>query len=125
MNVSTISREAKKCLELFTALSSVLSAPPPNLQSGIDLENTKLAVDDSRARFRAWGTNIAAFHDSKLRTSLDSRLKEAPGILGRATQILKDLQEYLSDGNHTLLASNLCLFLMYSSDSDHFGAQTE
>lgn len=99
MNTSTISYEAKKCLELFTELSTILNSTPsdPAQQPEIDYETTKLATEDARARFRAWGTNIAAFHNSALRTSLDSRLKEAPSILGRTLQVLIDLREYLTD----------------------------
>lgn len=67
-------------------------------QRGFDLESTRLTIEDARARFKAWGASIAAFHDGTLRTSLDSRLKEAPGIRGRTLQVLQDLQEYLHDG---------------------------
>ena len=111
MDASTISFEAKKCLELFTELSTLLdlvpSTPTFQLPPGISHEIAKLAIEDSRAKFRAWGTNIAAFHESRLRTSLDSRLKEAPSISARTIQVLADLQEYLTSGGCSLISYNL------------------
>ena len=55
-------------------------------------------MKDASARFKAWGKGIAAFHDGYVKTSLDSRLREAPEIRGRALQILQYLQEYLHEG---------------------------
>ena len=108
MNSPTISVEAKKCLALFESkeLSATLKDTTAQPTGGINREITLLAIDDARARYRAWGTNIAAFHASGLRTSLDSRLKEAPSILSRTLQVLVDLREYLTDGQspqHTIL----------------------
>lgn len=111
MNTTTVSFEAKKCLELFTGLSTTLNSTPldPAQRLDLDYEITKLAIEDARARFTAWGTNIAAFHNSAVRTSLDSRLKEAPGILGRTLQVLTDLREYLTDSEWY----TLCLYVVF------------
>jgi hypothetical protein len=65
---------------------------------GYDTYLALLSMKDASARFKAWGESIAAFHDGCVKTSLDSRLREAPEIRGRALQILQYLQEYLHEG---------------------------
>jgi hypothetical protein len=65
---------------------------------GYDRDHALLTMQDARARFKAWGESIAAFHPGSVRTSLDFRLREAPEVRGRALQILEYLQEYLHEG---------------------------
>jgi len=98
--VSAISLIARACLKKFEILHDLLQSLPLDQPGDIelDLQNTRLVVEDAQARFKAWGTNIAAFRDGNLRISLDFRLNEAPGVKSRAIRILKDLEEYLDDG---------------------------
>jgi len=67
-------------------------------QNGYDRNLVLLSMLDARAKFKAWGGNIAAFRKPYLSTSLDFRLKEAPEIRTRLLQVLEYLQEYLNDG---------------------------
>jgi len=98
--VSVISLIARACLKKFERLHDILHSLPLDQpgETEFDLQNTRLVVEDAHARFKAWGTNIAAFCDGNLRVSLDFRLNEAPGVKSRAIQILQDLDEYLDDG---------------------------
>lgn len=91
---------AKVCLGRFKVLQAVLngSQSDKHEQLGLDLDFIRLTIEDTQARFKAWGSNIAAFHNGALRTSLDFRLAEAPGMRRRTLQMLEDLQEYLRDG---------------------------
>lgn len=90
---SPISLLSNDCLEIFQELGGASSNP----QLDFDLDTVQGTIEDARARFRAWGTNIAAFRNGKLRTSLDFRLSEAPGIRNTILQVLKDLKEYLAE----------------------------
>lgn len=94
----TISDESKRCLDLFKELSLAVESVsgPYRTDKSIDHDKASLTLEDAKARFRAWGTNIAAFHDSTQRTSLDARLKEAPEMSSRALRILGDLQDNLA-----------------------------
>ncbi len=80
---------------------------------GEDAHLALFAMQDARARFKAWGESIAAFHDVLARDSLDFRLREALEIRGRAVEILNYLQEYLHEGE---LSGILLLFAFYSAD---------
>ena len=95
---STICLLANGCLKKFKRLFDVLNRQYTSIDAQVDLDSTRLVIEDAQARFRAWGTNIAAFREGKHRISLDYRLNEAPGIKRRTLQILGDLQEYLGDG---------------------------
>ena len=91
---------AKDCLQRFEGLRDVLHSSQSDKadQLWFDLDFTHNTIEDAQARFKAWGTNIAAFSNGTLRTSLDFRLAEAPGIKRRTLQVLEDLQEYLGEG---------------------------
>jgi len=97
---SAISLISRACLEKFERLHDILQSLPSEEAGDIELDvhNAKLVIEDALARFKAWGTNIAAFRDGNLRISLDFRLREAPRVKGRALRILRDLEEYLDDG---------------------------
>jgi hypothetical protein len=69
-----------------------------SVQNGYNRNFVLLTMQDGRAKFKAWGTNIAAFKDGRHPTSLDSRLKDAPEIRSRLLNVLQYLQEYLNDG---------------------------
>jgi hypothetical protein len=69
-----------------------------SIQEGYDRNFVFLTMQDGRARFKAWGTNIAAFKDGRHPTSLDFRLKDGPEIRSRLLNVLEYLQEYLKDG---------------------------
>jgi hypothetical protein len=93
---------SKDCLKRFRYIDGLLQDPEASHGeyeiSGYDTHLALLAIQDARARFKAWGESIAAFHDGPAKTSLDFRLREAPEIRGRALQILEYLQEYLHEG---------------------------
>lgn len=72
--------------------------PEDSVQIGYNRNSVLLVMQDGRARFKAWGTNIAAFRDGQLPTSLDFRLKDALEIRSRLLKVLEYLQEYLGDG---------------------------
>jgi hypothetical protein len=105
--VSSISVLANGCLERFKKLVVSLQRPGTPGDAGFDIESTRLAIEDARARFKAWGTSIAAFHNGRLRTSLDFRLNEAPGIRGRTVQVLRDLQEYLDEATSIVVGDKV------------------
>lgn len=91
---------AKDCLRRFDGLYVALRNWHQNdsQQSTFDLGFMQSTIEDAHTRFRAWGTNIAAFRNEKSRTSLDFRLAEAPRIKYRTVQVLEDLQQYLIEG---------------------------
>src|SRR3954466_15718302 len=96
---SPIYASASACRRKFEELSHVLHGMFTNRKDQLtfDLDYTHNLVEDAKARFKAWGTNIAAFRHGTLRTSLDSRLSKAPGIRDSTLQVLGDLQEYLTE----------------------------
>lgn len=91
---------AKDCLRRFDGLYVTLRNSHQNgsQQFTFDLGLVQSTIEDAHTRFRAWGTNIAAFRHGKSRTSLDFRLAEAPRIKYRTVQVLEDLQQYLNEG---------------------------
>jgi hypothetical protein len=99
---SAISLLSKGCLKRFRYIDGLLqdleASNGEDEIFGYDTHLALLTMQDARARFKAWGESIAAFHDGLARTSLDFRLREAPEIRGRALQILGYLQEYLYEG---------------------------
>jgi hypothetical protein len=98
MSSPTITSKAVACRDALQELSKIVSSANSSssryLVRGKELQKS---VDDAIARFRAWATSIAAFHDSKRRTSLDFRLKDSPEITMRTLRILDDLHEYVTD----------------------------
>jgi malonyl CoA-acyl carrier protein transacylase len=99
---AAISLLSRDCLKRFDYVCDILK----DIQIGKNWDETPrfdtslalLAAQDACARFKAWGDSIAAFHDGCVRTSLDSRLREAPDFRRRALQILEYMQEYLHEG---------------------------
>lgn len=94
---STLYVLATGCRKLFLEITT-------NKDHALKIEDgaAVTSVEDLSARFLAWGTNIAALHDSHRRTSLDFRLRQAPDISERARSILEELSEYLTDSMITL-----------------------
>jgi hypothetical protein len=101
--LSPIFLVAKSCLMKFRELSAEFYVFEPDKaeQLGFDLDPTRLVIEEGQARFKAWGSNIAAFRNGKLRTSLDFRLAEASGMKRRTLQVLTDLREYLNEGEQS------------------------
>ncbi|KFZ13509.1 hypothetical protein V502_06562 [Pseudogymnoascus sp. VKM F-4520 (FW-2644)] len=90
---------AKDCLCRFEGLYVALhnSDLDGSQQLTFDLGSMQSTIEDAHTRFRAWGTNIAAFRNGTSRASLDFRLAEAPRIKYRTMQVLEDLKQYLSE----------------------------
>ncbi|KAM3075257.1 hypothetical protein ACMFMG_007299 [Clarireedia jacksonii] len=82
------------CLERFRNAVQILKETRPSQATsyGYDLEFSLFTIQDAFAHFKAWGNNIAAFHDGVLRSSLEFRLKEASEIRQRILKILGNLQ---------------------------------
>lgn len=102
---AAISLLSKDCLKRFHRICDILQDEAPNHPSlpedgfpSLDTHLALLTMQDARARFKAWGDSIAAFHPGHVRTSLDFRLEEASEVRGRVLQILEYLQEYLHEG---------------------------
>src|SRR6187402_3361550 len=66
---------ASSCRQTFEELSQILHGISPDGEDQLtfDLDHTHALIEDAKARFKAWGTNIAAFRNGTLRTSLDFR----------------------------------------------------
>ena len=96
-NPSAISILAKDCLMRLKQICSILKSTRLDVTS-YDPNIALPTMEDALARFRAWGSSIAAFQPGLAKTSLDSRLREAGGIRNRALKILEELQEYLHEG---------------------------
>lgn len=93
----TINLEARICLRELEKICADLRnlAPDEALTAGFDRHVACLNFEDSRAKFKAWGVNIAAFRSESRQTSLQFRLRNAPDIQKRVSQVLAELQEYL------------------------------
>ena len=116
--ISAISLLANNCLRKFLKLFGILRDLHPPVDIGLDIDSARLSIEEAQAGFKAWGTNIAAFEDGKLPTSLDYRLNEAPAIKGGTLQILRDLEEYLDDGNlNRAIPSNLVEHVLISKSN--------
>ncbi|TAQ86664.1 hypothetical protein B7494_g5027 [Chlorociboria aeruginascens] len=99
MEKPSISSQSKKCLESFNSAYNVLHnfVTEKSAPEGVDLNRSLFEIQDSRARYKAWGTNIAAFQSRNHPTSLDSRLEDAAEIRGRISKVLEDLELSLDD----------------------------
>jgi hypothetical protein len=88
------------CLERFQDSIQILKDTDPSMATGhgYDLEFSLFAMQDAFAHFKAWGSNIAAFQDGTLRSSLQFRVKEASEIRQRILKILGNLQVSLYEG---------------------------
>ena len=53
---------------------------------------------DEFGRFKIWGNNIGVFIQSKRRSSLDFRLRDALSVSDKILDFLDDLDEALEDG---------------------------
>jgi Tfp pilus assembly PilM family ATPase len=100
---------ASACRQRFEDLSHTLYSFSSDMsdQPTFDLDSTRNSIEDAKARFKAWATNIAAFRKGTVRTSLDFRLAEAPGIKGGTLQVLEDLEEYLVEGAFPMQLSRI------------------
>lgn len=102
--ISLLSRDCVKQFHYICDILKDLELRDPEISNyegkilGYDTHLALLTMQDARARFKAWGDGIAAFHDGHVRISLDSRLREAPDFRRRAFQILEYMQEYLHEG---------------------------
>jgi len=90
---------ANRCRTCFQEICLTLGnlAPEEAIKAGIERETTLLFFQDAKAKFNAWGSNIAAFHSIFIPTSLGFRLRDAPEIRKRVWQVLEELLEYLID----------------------------
>ncbi|CAG8956660.1 hypothetical protein HYFRA_00012204 [Hymenoscyphus fraxineus] len=88
----------KDCLSAYdkTRDALVSSTYGHATESKFDRDGLIVSLQEARSRFEVWAQNIAAFQPSRLRTSLDYRLREAAGIRKRIVTILQELQDSLS-----------------------------
>lgn len=96
---TAIAPEASTCLSYLEKICNtlrVLTADQANWW-GVERNTALLNFQDAQAKFKAWGTSIAAFRSGLNPTSLDYRLRDAPDIRKRLCQVLKELREYLDD----------------------------
>ncbi|OBT86784.1 hypothetical protein VE02_04226 [Pseudogymnoascus sp. 03VT05] len=63
-------------------------------------------MQDSYAKFKAWGTSIAAFREVHVPTSLDFRLSDALEIRSTLLGVLEYLREYLNDAYEIILGND-------------------
>lgn len=75
------------------------------IDAGFDCDPSLTEISDALSRFKAWGGNIAAFQKGHLKSSLDTRLKEAKEIRERILKILRDPSQSLETA--TLIVSGL------------------
>ncbi|KFY60055.1 hypothetical protein V496_05455 [Pseudogymnoascus sp. VKM F-4515 (FW-2607)] len=102
-----ISAQALYCLRRFETICDELQniEQETAIQNGYDRNLVLLTMQDSRAKFKAWGTSIAAFRKGHVPTSLDFRLRDAPEIRSRLLQVLEYLGEYLNDASEIILGN--------------------
>ncbi|CAG8980081.1 hypothetical protein HYALB_00013483 [Hymenoscyphus albidus] len=89
----------KNCLNAYEKTQDALlpSTHDHATENKFDRDGLIVSLQESRSKFKAWAQNIAAFQSSRLRTSLDYRLKEAAGIRERIVTILQELLDSLSE----------------------------
>jgi hypothetical protein len=91
---SPIAESAKQCLAGLTSLSDTLK--DQETYSKFDLSYDESC--DHVGRFRIWANNIGALQDASKTTSLEYRLRDAPKIAQRISELLEDVREILGDG---------------------------
>lgn len=98
-----ISSQATACLRYFDDICKVLQTFTPETEhpSGFDRDMTLFDMQDASAKFKGWGSNIAAFK-AYHPASLDSRLREAHDMRVRILKFLSYLQEYLQDASQII-----------------------
>lgn len=98
--LSPISSQALYCLKRYETICDELENPKQEtaIQNGYNRNLVLLTMQDSCAKFKAWGTSIAAFRQVHVPTSLDFRLRDALEIRSTLLGVLEYLGEYLNDG---------------------------
>lgn len=88
---------ARDCVTRYESLHDHLQTINHDQASNyaFDRDVVLASTQDARVRFKAWATNIAALQEAHLKSSLDSRLREATEIRGRLLKILEGLRESL------------------------------
>lgn len=96
-DLSPISRHARECLRQFKVLEQTIS--------GSDVDTViKESSADSLSRFMIWAGHVGAHHAATDTRSIDYRLRDAPEIVDRLVEILKELDETLEDTHQVLLS---------------------
>ncbi|KAH7403443.1 hypothetical protein BKA64DRAFT_450220 [Cadophora sp. MPI-SDFR-AT-0126] len=90
--MSTIASRAKRSLALLERLIELLKKPG---QESIGLFASEAV--DALDRFRIWASNIGAFQDINVKSSLEYRIRDAPKIANQITELLGELIESLED----------------------------
>jgi hypothetical protein len=103
----SISALSRKCLASYAILGDGLRGVTVEsaVEIGFDSHSSLSLVLDARTRFNAWAKSIGALQPEHLKSSLDSRLKDATDIRQSIIRVLADLQESLHTGEcHPILA---------------------
>lgn len=79
---NTIASQARVCEKLFDKLRE-------NWKSNVE----GCLLEEQRARFNLWASNLGVFQTSKV--SLDFRLREAPILADAILQLLETVSDYL------------------------------
>lgn len=87
------------CIQSFDRLCDLLQSPDCEFSSQISV----LDLQDELGRFRVWAGNVGAHRSG--RVSLDHKLREASQIHNKVTELLKDLDEALQEGEARNLLS--------------------
>lgn len=104
--IYSLSLDCQKCFGRICDELQSLEQDEAN-QNGYNRNFILLSSQDSRAKFKAWGTSIAALRKPSLPTSLEHRLRDAPEIRSRLLQVLTYLHEYLNDGLPHFFSSSI------------------
>lgn len=96
----TINQLCVSCLKLYGELFEELTniSVDDGRRNNFDSISSLKVVQDERSRYRAWATNIAALHKSRLHTSLDHRLKDSPETRNLVLKVLGESLESLQSG---------------------------
>ena len=90
-----ISRTAQTCIRLFKSLNDLLR----DENGSLDLDLKTPQILDELGRFQSWAGNTGAIQGSSSRTSLDSRLQDAPFVAKQVLDFLHELSADLREGN--------------------------
>ena len=88
----TVAEWHDKCVRSFSDLCGALQQPAREFTDEISLPG----VASQLGRFRVWAGNIGA-HQHGRRVSLDYRLRDASRLKDQVVELLKDLDETISD----------------------------